>query len=91
MEFSQISAAKRRLAAHMGKETPFEAPKDKMDLTMWSENPLVICDLTVHTMCGECYGIMNQLHKAGLSRIKYVSEDEEFFSRSVPRWSSRSD
>ena len=91
MEFSQISAAKRRLAAHMGSQTPETFVKDKMDITMWAENPLVICDLTVHTMCGQCYGIMTQLQKAGLSRIKYVSEDEEFFTRSVPRWTSPSD
>lgn len=84
MDFTEIGAAKRRLDRHMRAETPFERVKDKMDITMWSEEPLVICDMTLHTQCGQCFGVIQQLHKIGLTRITYQSEDEAFFKGPRP-------
>ena len=66
----------------MGAHKPEEFVRDKMDVTLWCENPLVIVDLTVHTQCGACYGVIAQISRAlGNARIKYSSEDEEFFSK----------
>ena len=71
MDFRRISAARRRLRAHMSAYGP---ARHKMTVQMWSEKPLVVVDLVVHTVCGQCYGILSDLHANGLNRIKYPDE-----------------
>lgn len=74
MRLRDVTAARERLRNHM-KGTGYEMAQDKMDVTLWRENPLVIVEMTVHAQCGQCYGIISEIaHAGGFSRIEYDDE-----------------
>lgn len=75
MEFRKISAAKSRLATHM-KGSGFDRVKNKVDVTMWSAEPLVVVEIVVHEQCHHCWGVIQNLHKLGLHEVTFQQQGQ---------------
>ena len=78
-----LTVAIARHRAHMA-GTGYELTKDKMDIRLWRENPLVQLNIAVHKECGQCYGFINECaRKWSLHNVQYNLDLEE-----VKRWES---
>lgn len=73
MDIRRITEARQRLSRHM-RGSGYDMAQDKLDVRMWSTEPLVVLDLVTHRECGQCYGILSELHRCGLYNVRYESE-----------------
>lgn len=70
MDIRRITEARQRLRRHM-RGSGYDIAQDKVDVRMWSESPLVVLEFVTHDQCGQCYGIISELHRLGLHQVRY--------------------
>ena len=73
MDIRRITEARQRLRRHM-RGSGYDMAQDKLDVRMWSSDPLVVVELVTHRECGQCYGIISELHRLGLHQVRFGSE-----------------